>query len=71
VLPDPAESLRALIDRRLRERVVEANHADEDLRKANVEGVGHEYWVDGKAGFSPREQDALIHYLLTLHDADE
>jgi len=71
ILPDPAESLRALVDKRLREQVVKANHADEALRKANVEGVGHEYWVDETTGFTRREQDALIHYLLTLHDADE
>jgi len=69
--PDPAESLRALVDRRLRELVVRANHADKDLREANIEGVGHAYWVDETAGFTRREQDALIHYLLTLHDADE
>lgn len=71
VLPDPAESLRALVDKRLRGKVVEANRADRGLREANVEGVGHEYWVDETTGFTRREQDALIHYLLTLHDKDE
>ncbi|AGA56771.1 hypothetical protein Theco_0561 [Thermobacillus composti KWC4] len=71
ILPDPAESLRALVDKRLRERVVKANQADKDLREANVEGIGHNYWVDETTGFTRREQDALIHYLLTLHDKDE
>ena len=71
VLPDPAESLRALVDKRLRELVVRANRADKGLREANVEGVGHEYWVDETTGFTRREQDALIHYLLTLHDTDD
>lgn len=68
VMPDPVESLRALIDKRLRDQVVAANHADPDLRDANVEGIGHHYWVDETTGFSRRDQDALIHYLLTLHD---
>jgi hypothetical protein len=71
ILPDPAESLRALVDKRLRGKVVEANHADRGLREAHVEGVGHEFWVDETTGFTRREQDALIHYLLTLHDGDE
>jgi len=28
-------------------------------------------WVDETTGFTRREQDALIHYLLALHDKDE
>jgi hypothetical protein len=71
ILPDPAESLRALVDKRLRELVVKANRADKGLRDANVDGTGHDYWVDETTGFTRREQDALIHYLLTLHDKDQ
>ena len=64
-LPDPPNSLRALIDRDLRRRVVDANHADEDLRKMNVEGIGHAFWVDAVGGFTSQQQEALILYLLT------
>ena len=69
-LPDPANSLLALIDRGLRERVVTANRADPMLSRFNALGMGHEQWVDRSAGFSAKEQRALIHYLLYL-DQDE
>ena len=69
-LPDPANSLLALIDRGLRERVVAANGADPMLSRFNALGLGHEQWVDRSAGFSAKEQRALIHYLLYL-DQDE
>ncbi|MFZ5823711.1 MAG: electron transport protein [Bacillota bacterium] len=62
--PDPAESLRALLDRELRARVVAANRASPDLRAAHVDGGGHSFWVDAPAGFSQAEQDALIAFLL-------
>lgn len=65
ILPDPANSLKALLDRDLRERVVAANHASASLRRMNVEGVGHDYWIDQQAGFSQAEQEAVIAYLLT------
>lgn len=65
VPPDPANSLRAVVDRELRGRVVEANRSDPNLLEMNVGGVGHEYWVDQPAGFSPEDQDALVKYLLT------
>ncbi|MBV9268776.1 MAG: hypothetical protein JO061_21590, partial [Acidobacteriaceae bacterium] len=64
VLPDPPNSLRALVDRSLRSKVVAANRASPDLRRMNVEGIGHEYWVDSQGGFSAQEQSALIDYLL-------
>ncbi|PZD94997.1 electron transport protein [Paenibacillus sambharensis] len=70
IVPDPVNSLRAMIDRDLRKQVVEANHNHKDLRKLNIEGVGHDHYVDSKNGFTKEEQDALIHYLLTLHDKE-
>ncbi|MFA9479791.1 cytochrome C oxidase Cbb3 [Phycisphaerales bacterium AB-hyl4] len=71
VLADPANSLRAMIDRNLRERVVQANRTHEDMEQLNVWGIGHRHWVDEQAGFSRDDQDALIHYLLLLGHHDE
>jgi hypothetical protein len=64
ILPDPANSLRALVDRERRQRVVAANQASAALQAMQVRGIGHEFWVDTAAGFHQIEQDALIHYLL-------
>jgi hypothetical protein len=66
VPPDPRQSLRALLDRDLRARVVAANAADVDVRSMHVRGIGHEFWVDTAAQFSLSEQSALLDYLLTL-----
>ena len=66
ILPDPYNSIRALVDKNLRTQVIKANQSAESLRKSNVTGEGHEYWVDASTGFSQQEQDALIKYLLTL-----
>lgn len=66
ILPDPYNSVLALVDKNLRSQVLKANQSSESLRKSNVTGQGHEYWVDGSTGFSQQEQDALIKYLLTL-----
>lgn len=63
---DPRCSLRALLDRELRLRVVSANHADRVRWNLHIRGVGHEFWVDPAAGFSLAEQQALIEYLLSL-----
>src|SRR5262249_8860502 len=52
VRPDPANSLRALVDRRLREKVSAANRGSDVLRAVHVAGIGHEFWVDEQAGFS-------------------
>ena len=65
ILPDPANSLKALVDRDLRAQVVSANHSSSALRRMNVEGIGHNYWVDHQSGFTDEEQRALILYLLT------
>ncbi|GJE41237.1 cytochrome C oxidase Cbb3 [Methylobacterium soli] len=63
---DPAESLRALVDRDLRARVVAANRALPRAVKARVTGEGHTYWADAGAGVTPDEQEALVRYLLSL-----
>lgn len=63
IAPDPYNSMQALVDRRLRAKVTEAN---KPLASAHVTGEGHTYWVDEEAGFTPEEQDALIRYLLTI-----
>ena len=63
--PDPANSLLALIDRDLRTKVVAANKASAALQRMNVEGTGHNYWIDRESGYSPEEQRAAIAYLLT------
>lgn len=65
IAPDPANSLRALIDRNLRAQVVAANHASASLRRMNVEGIGHNYWIDREAAYGDEEQRAVIAYLLT------
>ncbi len=66
VMPDPANSLRALVDRDLRARVLAANAGDPNLRRLHVSGAGHEFWVDAAAGYSSEEQAALVAYLLDL-----
>ncbi|WP_336487407.1 cytochrome C oxidase Cbb3 [Methylobacterium nigriterrae] len=63
---DPAESLRALVDRDLRARVVAANRALPRAVAARVTGEGHAYWADAGAGVSATEQAALVQYLLSL-----
>ncbi|WP_026675394.1 hypothetical protein [Alkalihalobacterium bogoriense] len=64
--PDPYHSLRAVVDRNLREKVVQANKENKHLQDAHVEGSGHEYWVDEESGFTKEEQEALVKYLLSL-----
>lgn len=69
ILPDPAASLRVLLDRHLRAPTIAANQANADLQRANIDGSGHLYWVDEAAGFTPQEQTAVIEFLLSLDDA--
>ncbi len=69
--PDPAASLRVLVDRQLRAPMIEANRADPALQAAHVEGIGHEIWVDEAAGFTTQEQSDLIRFLLSLDDDPE
>lgn len=66
ITPDPYNSLKAIIDKNLRELVVEANLKDKRLRDTSVTGQGHEHWVDETTGYTKEEQDALIQYLLNL-----
>lgn len=66
VAPDAAASLRALLDRQQRARVVAANEADPRLQAAHVTGRGHEFWVDAGSGWGPDAQRQLIDYLLAL-----
>ncbi len=69
IQPDPANSLRALVDRQLREQVIQANRRSRQLRQTHVQGIGHEFWVDSSTGFTQTEQLALIRYLLSLSRA--
>ncbi len=71
IKPDPAASLRMLIDRNLREPMIAANQASPELQRANVEGIGHEYWVDQSAGFTAQDQTDLINFLLSIDDNPE
>lgn len=68
IAPDPAASLRLLVDRQLRQPAVEANRANGDLQRSHIDGSGHNYWVDREAGYSPQEQNDLIEFLLSLDD---
>lgn len=66
VSPDPLNSLKAMLDRKLRSRVLEANKADAALQTLHVTGEGHPFWVDEETGFTKEEQGALVRYLLTI-----
>lgn len=66
IRPDPANSLRSLIDRELRRRVLAANLASSAAQMAHATGQGHAHWVDQQAGYTREDQDALIAYLLSL-----
>jgi len=66
IQPDPYNSLKAMIDRKLRSQVIEANRKDARLRDTHVTGQGHVHWVDEDSGFTQEQQDALVKYLLQL-----
>lgn len=65
---DPASSLRALVDSELRRKVVQANRSHPELVNANLDGSGHDFFVDRTTGFNPRQQTDLINFLLALDD---
>ncbi|MGI2904630.1 hypothetical protein [Tolypothrix sp. VBCCA 56010] len=65
---DAASSLRALVDRELRALVVATNKANPALVQSNLDGTGHDFYVDSQAGFSPRQQTDLVDFLLALDD---
>lgn len=69
IAPDPAASLRVLIDRNLRAIAVDANRANPALQLSNSDGSGHAYWVDHTAGFSSQDQTDLIQFLLSIDDS--
>ena len=69
ISPDPVHSLRALIDRALRQRVIAANATAPSLQAMHVQGTGHEFWIDAEAGFTPADQGALIQYVFSLLQA--
>lgn len=63
---DSASSLWALIDRQLRAQVVAANQASPALVRSNLDGTGHNFYVDRSAGFTVRQQIDLVNFLLSL-----
>jgi len=71
IAPDPANSLRGLIDRDLRAKVIAANKSSDTARIARVTGEGHGYWADAGTGVSRQDQDALIAYLLSIDTLTE
>lgn len=66
ILPDPANSLKAVVDKKLREKVIAANRRA-GLQDVHVLGIGHHYWVDETTGFSANDQEALVQYLLSVN----
>lgn len=65
---DAASSLRALVDRSLRRAVIKANQANPALVKSNLDGTGHDFYVDSQAGFTSSQQADLVNFLLALDD---
>ena len=63
-----AHSLRALLDRDLRAILIANNADDERLQTMNIEGKGHEFFVDPAGGFTYQQQADLIAFLLALDD---
>ncbi|MHB2205152.1 hypothetical protein [Methylobacterium sp. CM6257] len=63
---DPADKLRALVDRDLRAKVVAANEASDTARIARVTGKGHAFWADAGSGIAREDQTALIAYHLSI-----
>ncbi|HEY9670501.1 MAG TPA: hypothetical protein V6D11_03590 [Waterburya sp.] len=71
IQPDPSASLRVLVDRNLRESAIATNRANPNLQRSNVDGSGHNYWVDAEAGFNTQDQTDVIQFLLSLDDNPE
>jgi len=63
---DSASSLHALLDRQLRAQVIAANQANPALVRSNLDGTGHNFYVDQAAGFTLAQQTDLINFLLSL-----
>lgn len=62
--PDSKESLRALLDRKERAKVIEANRSDNTATSMQIDGSGHLYWVDEEAGYGREDQNAIIYFLM-------
>ncbi|MBI3546306.1 MAG: hypothetical protein HY081_06895 [Gammaproteobacteria bacterium] len=65
---DAASSLRALVDRNLRGQVIVVNRMLPYLAFLNLDGTGHNFYVDPSAGFSYRQQADLVNFLMALDD---
>jgi cytochrome c551/c552 len=65
---DPKNSLKALVDKKLREKVVKANKASKQLQQNHTVGSGHNYWVDETTGFTKEDQEALVQYLMLFSE---
>ncbi len=48
-----------------------ANRANSNLQKSNVDGSGHNYWVDKQAGYTIQDKNDLIEFMLSLDDDPE
>jgi hypothetical protein len=63
---DSASSLRALVDSNLRSQVIAANKAEPELVRGNLDGTGHNFYVDGTTGFTVKQQTDLVNFLMAL-----
>lgn len=59
-LPAPASSLKALVDSKLRKKVVAANKSSPDLRQVHGTGEGHALRVDNTTGSQARNNKILF-----------
>ncbi|BDA71809.1 hypothetical protein CAL7716_059750 [Calothrix sp. PCC 7716] len=59
-----------MLDQKLRSLVVAANKLNPALssERSNLDGTGHNFYVDTQTGFSPQQQTDLINFLLALDD---
>lgn len=65
---DAASSLRALVDRGLRRAVIKANQNNPALVRSNLDGTGHDFYIDSQTGFTSSQQADLVNFLLALDD---
>jgi hypothetical protein len=66
ISPDSASSLRALVDSKLRSQVVAANKGEPELVRGNLDGTGHNFYVDRTTGFTVKQQTDLVNFLMAL-----
>jgi hypothetical protein len=65
---EAAASLRALLDKGLRLQVIAANRRVPGFVRSNLDGTGHDFYVDPTAGFTYAQQADLVNFLLALDD---